>query len=396
MNVWLSSYTLALGGIFLVWLGVSAYVVVTRALFDVGNLSFHTARRVLNRRLARGATPEEALHGLPRRTLAGIAADASTPRSLARAAAEQLLRHRSERIIRHATSHRTETDKWRRIAALRILSVADCTQSTSLLKQALSEGDADVAGAAVMILGARGDDESAGLLIDALKRGIYSRSRIAAQLDRFDLSVETDLAPLLDTPDPAVRQWAASLLARYDDPLAELELAALVGDDDPQVRAASLKSLSEHNRSLAAPAAVTALEDPVWFVRVHAARALGRLGGGDAAARLVPLLGDGKWWVRTAAKESLTAMGAAGATSAMEALRSEDEFVRNGAAEILQNTGLLDDLIARVADDPRDDLAGRAIRTIFAAGGRALMESALQRARVSESDAVLLEQLTAS
>ncbi|NUR74713.1 MAG: hypothetical protein HOQ28_00315, partial [Thermoleophilia bacterium] len=86
MNVWLSSYTIALGGIFLVWIGVSAYVIVTRALFDVADLSFHTARRVLERRLARLGSADAALAGLPRRTLAGIAADASTTPSLARAA----------------------------------------------------------------------------------------------------------------------------------------------------------------------------------------------------------------------------------------------------------------------------------------------------------------------
>ena len=63
MNVWLSSYTLALGAIFLVWLGVSGYVLVTRALFDVADLSFHTARRVLERRLA--PIPQVTIHKYP-------------------------------------------------------------------------------------------------------------------------------------------------------------------------------------------------------------------------------------------------------------------------------------------------------------------------------------------
>src|SRR2546429_939768 len=78
MNPWLSSYTLALGAIFLVWLGVSGYVIVTRALFDVADLSFHTGRRVLERRLARLGSPEAALAGFPPPTPPGIAPDAST------------------------------------------------------------------------------------------------------------------------------------------------------------------------------------------------------------------------------------------------------------------------------------------------------------------------------
>jgi hypothetical protein len=51
MSVWLSSYTLALGGIFLVWLAVSADVVIARAPFDTADLSFQTARLSLDPRL---------------------------------------------------------------------------------------------------------------------------------------------------------------------------------------------------------------------------------------------------------------------------------------------------------------------------------------------------------
>src|SRR5438270_10488838 len=120
MNPWLSSYTLALGAIFLVWLGVSGYVIVTRALFDVADLSFHTGRRVLERRLARLGSPEAALAGLPRRTLAGIAADASTPPEIARAAARRLLERHSHRVVNHARGrHWNEAQKWRRISSLR-------------------------------------------------------------------------------------------------------------------------------------------------------------------------------------------------------------------------------------------------------------------------------------
>jgi len=156
MNPWLSSYTLALGAIVLAWLGVSGYVIVTRALFDVADLSFHTGRRVLERRLARLGSAEAALAGLPLRTLAGIAADASTDPELARAAAQRLLARRSERIVKQARTHRNEAQKWRRISALRILSVAGWENATPLLRAALEDPDTDLAGAAVSILGTLG------------------------------------------------------------------------------------------------------------------------------------------------------------------------------------------------------------------------------------------------
>jgi len=379
MNVWLSSYTLALGGIFLVWLGVSAYVIVTRALFDVADLSFHTGRRVLERRLARLGSADAALAGLPLRTLAGIAADASTSPSLARAAAQRLLKRRGRRVIRQGGAHRTEAEKWRRIAALRILSIAGADEATPLLEAALADPDPDVAGAAVSILGTLGDRSHAELLVDALRRNVYARSRIASQLDAFPVPIADVIRPLLDDIEPSVRQWGATLLARYEEPVIELELASLITDDDPQVRAAALKGLARTGSRLGAMAALTSLKDPVWFVRVHAARALGRLGHPTLAAKVVELLGDEHWWVRTAAKDALETMGADATPVLLEALRSGDRFVRNSAAEVLQNSGVVDDLVARLADSPGDELAARTIRSVFAAGGSALAEAAVQR-----------------
>lgn len=395
MNPWLSSYTVALGALVLVWVGVSAYVVVTRALFDLKGLSFHTARRVLDRRLGRGVALEDALAGLPRRTLAGIAADASTPRPIAEAAARRLLGHRRGRTVNQARSHRSDTDKWRRLAALRILSLGGSSIAKPELARALRDSDPDVVGGAVAILGSRADRESAAMLVTALREGRYSRSRIAAQLDAFPLPIAGLLRPLLEDPDPTIRQWGATLLGRYPDPEIELELAALLVDDDPQVRAAMLKSLARTKSRLAAPAAVTALADPVWFVRVHGARALGRLGELDRASELVALLADEQWWVRTAAKESLQELGEGVEPAVLPALRSDDRFVRDGVAEVLQNIGFVDDLIRRLEHAPHDELALRVLRSIFQNGGAAVAGAALKRSAASGSTraAALLDGL---
>ena len=385
MSPWFSPYTVALGALVLLWLGVSAYVVVTRALFDFAGLSFHTARRVLQRRLARGGSVDEALTGLPRRTLAGIASDAATPRPVAEAAARRLLQRRRGRIVNQARSHRSDTDKWRRLAALRILSLAGSTVAKPELARALRDPDPDVVGGAVTILGSRSDIESAALLVTALRAGRYSRSRVAAQLEAFPLPVADLLRPLLEDPEPAVRQWGATLLGRYPSAQTELDLAALITDEDPQVRASVLKSLTRIESRFAVPAAVTALADPVWFVRVHAARALGGLGEVEQAPELVALLADRQWWVRTAAKESLQELGEAVTSAVMPALKSDDKFVRDGAAEVLQNIGVIDALTRRLESAPHDELALHTLRTIFQAGGEVVAGAAARRAAASGS-----------
>ena len=396
MAPWLSTYTVALGALVLVWIGVSAYVVITRALFDLAGLSFHTARRVLDRRLARGATADEALAGLPRRTLAGIAADASTPPAIAAAAARRLLARRPGRITGRAHAHKSETDKWRRLAALRILSLAGSESAVAELARALADRDPEVVGGAVAILGSRSDRESAALLVDALREGRYSRSRVAAQLDVFPGPISDLLRPLLEDPDPSIRQWGATLVGRYPDAEIELELATLIIDEDPQVRAAVLKSLTRNGSRFAAPAAVTALGDPVWFVRIHAARALGRLGQVDQASELVALLADQQWWVRTAAKESLQELGDRVAPAVLPALKSDDSFVRDGAAEVLQNIGVVDELVRRLEQSPHDELALRTLRSIFESGGHAVAGAAVKRAVASGAPhtAELLDSFT--
>jgi HEAT repeat protein len=395
VSPWLSPYTLALGGLALLWVGVSAYVVITRALFDFAGVSFHTGRRVLSRRLARGADTERALTRLPRRTLAGIAADTRTPRPIAEAAARRLLRRRRGRIVNQARAHKTETDKWRRIAALRILSLADSKVARPELARALRDDDPEVVGGATAILGARSDRESARMLVGALRDGRYSRSRIAAQLDAFPAAISDLLVPLLADDDASVRQWGATLLGRYPDPQIELELATLILDEDPQVRAAVLKGLTRNESRLAVPAAVTALADPVWFVRIHAARALGQLGQVDQASELVALLGDPQWWVRAAAKESLQELGGPSAPALLPLMKSDDRFVRQGAAEVLQNIGVVDELIRRLEQAPHDELALRTLRSIVQGGGKTVTGAAIKRAAASGSTraAELLESL---
>jgi hypothetical protein len=64
----------------------------------------------------------------------------------------------------------------------------------------------------------------------------------------------------------------------------------------------------------------------------------------------------------------------------MRLLDHQDEFVRNGAAEVFQNLGILDDLI--VMEAASDDPSGSKIdllRRIAAAGGMRLTDSLIER-----------------
>jgi HEAT repeat protein len=350
---------------------VSAYVLATRALFDFRHYAFHGARRIVAFWLGRASSDEERLRilrRLPRRTLAGIASDARVEQSVTRLAAGVLLERRWPRLLRRAMGHRTEADKWLRIATLRIFAAAGWHVADSLLRLALADADRDVAGAAVAILGERDDRASSQELLDALESNSFQRSRIAVHLDGRDIA--HDLLRLLEHADEDVRYWAVTLLAPHAaDREVELALASSTGDPAPQVRAAVAKAFRGAEGGAAAAAAVPLLRDPEWLVRAQAARTLSVVGDARIGHELVPLLRDGQWWVRTAAKETLATLGAGSLDVLVPLLADPDEFARNGAAEVLLATGA----IARWADEslsePDDGPLSRLLAEALSAGG---------------------------
>ena len=278
---------------------------------------------------------------------------------------------RERRFLRRAAGHRTGVGRWRRVATLQALAEARHPEVRHLLERALADPDPEVVSAAVKALGQLGDEWAAEALADALRDERYSRSRIAAQLERLVPKVGHLLVPLLADPQPPVRFWAATLLARYPG-LAVDELIACTRDRDANVRAAAVEALGSSGDLAALPAALNLLGDRAWFVRAHACRAAGALGTAEVATAVARLLADEWWWVRAAAKDALRSLGPSASPSIVPYLEHADRFARNSAAEVLQDVGFVDTLAAH---DPSGDLLAR----IYAAGGRRLREAAERR-----------------
>jgi HEAT repeat protein len=278
----------------------------------------------------------------------------------------------ARRLVRRASGRtRTEWGTWRRVSALSRLARARHPAAPRLARRTLSDPDPAVARAAVRALGALGDEWAVDLLVDALRQGRGSRSRVAAELERLAPLPGPRLPALLRDWNPAVRFWGATLLARYPE-LAESSLVSLTWDPDANVRAAAVETLGTRRSAAAGTGATSLLGDPVWFVRVHAARAAGQLAGAEAAPTICRLLADEQWWVRTAAKDALRGMGVDAVPALLSVLAHDDGFARNGAAEVLQDIGFVD---ALVADGSSEQLLER----IYEAGGERLRTAAEAR-----------------
>jgi HEAT repeat protein len=382
LNDLLSPYTLALGAVFLAWLGVSLFVVVTRALYDVRLGFVRAARGLIERRFEAGAGHGDELdwilRRLPRGAIERVAADTTTPPGLAEAFALHAVKVNGLRLHEAAAGHTSEVTKWRRISALRILARSGAATVLPLLHAALTDPDEDVVDAAVVTLGAIRKQSAAALLVEALRRG--GGSRVATQLDQFPLEIPQLLVPLLRDWDARARYWAVKLLSRYPDvPGLELEIATLGGDEDPGVRAAVAETLGTIGGPAAIAITLPLLDDPVPFVRAHAARALGAQGRPELAAVVARLLADEEWWVRTGAKQALTTLGPDATEYVLPHLESPDEFARNGAAEVLQNSGAADALVAELIADPSSAEIRRTLQLIVEAGGERFGEAMIAR-----------------
>jgi HEAT repeats len=284
-------------------------------------------------------------------------------------------------LLRDAAAHASLRDKWRRLTALRILFRSNHTAILDLLARAVDEPDLDVADVALSLLGSSSEPRAMDILFDALRSHRHPASRIAMHIERSAQPIAGRLKASLADRDPVVRLWCATLLARYPEEPIEDDLARLTDDADPRVRKAAIQTLGKVGDLVAADRALYLLNDPFAYVRAHAARALGELGRTDLADRVAPLLGDADWWVRLAARESLETMGSDVWPVLMRSLNHPDRFVRNGAAEVFQNVGVLDSLIVMEAatDNPSATKIDM-LRRIAAAGGVRFTDSLVERA----------------
>jgi hypothetical protein len=266
-------------------------------------------------------------------------------------------------VLAAQARYRTGLGRWRRVRAIRELGRLRHPATRIVVVRALAEEKGELLEASVRALGDLGGRWAAACLVDILERGAMPRSRIASQLERLAAEAAPGLEGLLANRDPEVRRWAATLLASCPQ-VATDRLIGLLSDRSAEVRAAAAETLGRRGEDAATRDVCVLLEDDAWFVRVHAARALSALGTIDDALSVGPLLADGRWWVRNAAKEALRTRGSEIAESVLPFLDSHDPFARDGAAEILQDVGYLEEL-RRSKSNPQ--LLDRLTKTLVSA-----------------------------
>ena len=380
------------------WAGFSSWVIVDRVRYDRNRRRLVSIERMLAdpslaalQPLMRTVAVRDLLERLPALDVYRMAGNVDLPPWVREVCGKHALEHVGlDRMLRDAASHRGARRKWRRISALNALVHARPDSIHALLRVALADADGDVASAAASVLRRLGDRRAAETLIGGLRSSRLPASRIAARLERFPIAIDDLLRPLLTSQRPEARYWAVTLLRNHHDHALAESIVPLVDDPDAPVRKAALLTLAAMQAPDVARLATWRLIDPAPFVRSAAIHALALTGerSPDRARRsalastIAPALADRDWSVRTAAKDALARLGPATWRAVAAQLSSEDRFARNGAAEVLQNLGVLDWTLRGIASGVRPsaeavDVLKRALRE----GGIPMADAAMLRTK---------------
>jgi HEAT repeat protein len=133
---------------------------------------------------------------------------------------------------------------------------------------------------------------------------------------------------LHDSTDPKVRQYAAYLLGRTQNPRAIQPLIEALGDFDKSVRAQSMSALVTIGKAAVEPLS-SAMKEPQWETRYRAVEALGKIADERAVQPLIQALKDNRDHVRYMAAKGLRELGDSDAVDPMIILlKDENRYVR--------------------------------------------------------------------
>jgi len=140
---------------------------------------------------------------------------------------------------------------------------------------------------------------------------------------------------LRDSTDPQVRQYAAYLLGKAQNPRAIQPLVEALADFDKSVREQATLALSRIGKAAIEPLA-EAMKEPKWETRYRAAEALGKIADEKVVKPLIQGLKDNRDHVRYMAAKGLKDLGDSDAVEPMVILlKDENRYVRMMAVRAL-------------------------------------------------------------
>ncbi len=238
------------------------------------------------------------------------------------------------------------------------LGKIDHPDARKCVVDSLNSEDGHIRKTAAHHLGASGDYEVFGILVEHLRKEEFSdvmeemvkallrvnpkelfsrlaefQSEVKEAVGRFAEEIDV-LLGLSRDPDVNVRISALSSLGGLCDEQARQRLLEAAGDDDPEIRRTAVLALGSGQGS--ADEMKSLLNDSDMWVRLHAVRFLGQSMKEDMLQMLTPMLEDGDPPVVLATIEAIASIGGKEAFRVLHSLEHhKDETIRNAVVEAL-------------------------------------------------------------
>jgi HEAT repeat protein len=260
---------------------------------------------------------------------------------------------------------------WRRADAAEKLGLAGASRATSALAEAMRDESPEVRMRAAKALGLLGSEASVRELVHALQEtNRWSTIRIADILTGMGRKVVEELTATFHSLILPGKLAVLDILGRVRPLHAAPWLVERLGDPETDVRARACHALGCIGDPNRAYELTRALDDREWPVRAMAAKALGRIRHTAAIPALSEALADSEWWVRHNAARALRAMSTRGLEALERALESSDRFARHQAVLMLQEAGVVDARVGRLASarEAERERAHHFVEQLIAAG----------------------------
>ncbi len=290
---------------------------------------------------------------------------------------------------------------WLRARAAEQLGIAMAQRATEPLIASLEDESSEVRIRAAQALSHLGGRASWRPLILALNEpSRWSTIRIADILTSMGRQVIDQLVELWPELTRRGRLAALDVIGRIRPLRVQPWLFERLADEDPDIRARACHALGSIGDPNSGERVAALLEDAEWPVRAMAAKALGRMRYDAAIPALCEALRDAAWWARSNAAEALRSMGRKGITALDRMLDDEDRYARHQAVLMLQQVGIVDEQVDKLAHaGPEASAAEEMLRRMAQAGPADRLSELLERhpdSRVRQALEGILEALAGS
>lgn len=161
--------------------------------------------------------------------------------------------------------------------------------------------------------------------------------RAGMALQKIGPQIGSQIEELLQTPlSPEALKTSLQIIGQLNTAGNPALIRRFALHADPEIRVDAVRALSRiEPDDESVEICISALMDDHWPVRAIAAQSLGLLADRRAIEFLEISMSDQQYWVRHHAAEALSRLGEQGLQSLARQARSEDQFVREMAAQML-------------------------------------------------------------